>query len=384
MRIFRCLPFSPLLSVAILPLLPFSSWSRAPLGASVSGWSGDFSDPQKRLAPLRAEGFDFVSLVPTYVYEGNGVIDLAGGPSEPELAGAIVAARRLGLGVVLKPHVDPPQYAPRRRAGVPDGPPWRGQFELDPLSKDYQQLLALQLSALADASRQVDLAGTRLELGSELMRSEMEHPEDWQRLLPWTRARRKALGLEGKVLLSHNFAHHIEIPQDYVLRLSSAARRALGGYISGLDAVSLSQYMDLTAAMPAAARGRRLPTPEEVAAALRLHERDFERDILVGELGLRPDKIPPLHLGEFGVGTGGLIHPNLWSGALTPEQDRELRREIARADAGLLRYLSEDEGRLGQSAALWTLGRYYDVFGWSDPADAVPEAAAVLRGIRSR
>ncbi len=360
-------------------LLSTGAAARAPIGASVCAWRGGWRAPEKALLPLKTEGFDFASLVPTYVYKGNERIDFESGPSTAEVAGAVIAARQLGLGVVLKPHLDPPQYAPTFSVGASTGPAWRGQFDVDPMSPDYVAFVERALEALAAASRSADIAGTRLELGSELMRSEMTRPERWEALLALAKRRRRELGLDGKVLLSHNFAHHVEIPGDYELRMSRAARLALGRYVAALDAIALSQYMDLTAAMPQAQRARRLPTPEEVAAALRLHERRFEADVLTGLLGVPAERRPPLHLGEFGVGTGGLARPNEWAGETTPAQEARLALEIARADAGLVRYLSEDEGRLGRSAALWTLGRHYDVFGWSDPKDAVAPAAAALR-----
>ena len=62
--------------------------------------------------------------------------------------------------------------------------------------------------------------------------------------------------------------------------MSPAGRKALARYIAGLDAVALSQYMDLTVGVPAGERGKRLPTADEVAEALRRHERDFRQDIL--------------------------------------------------------------------------------------------------------
>jgi hypothetical protein len=79
------------------------------------------------------------------------------------------------------------------------------------------------------------------------------------------------------VLLSHNFTHHVEIPDDFVGRMSPPRRAALARYIRSLDALALSQYMDLTAAMPTADRGQRLPTADEVAQALVLHEKNFKR-----------------------------------------------------------------------------------------------------------
>ena len=61
------------------------------------------------------------------------------------------------------------------------------------------------------------------------------------------------------VVLSHNFTHHFEIADDFVGAHARAARKALARYIAGLDALSLSQYMDLTTGLPAA--GPRPPPP---------------------------------------------------------------------------------------------------------------------------
>jgi hypothetical protein len=165
--------------------------------------------------------------------------------------------------------------------------------------------------------------------------------------------------------------------------MNPAGKRALARYIRGLDALALSQYMDLTAAMPAAERGARLPSPDEIARALVLHEKNFRRQILVGALGLRPSEIPPLHIGEYGIGRGGLRHPNLWDGAATAAEEKELGQQIARGHQGLLRYLGLPEGRTVQSAVLWVTGPHYDIFGWGDPKYAIPEAAAAIKaGLR--
>ena len=179
--------------------------------------------------------------------------------------------------------------------------------------------------------------------------------------------------------LSHDFTHHIEILDDFVGRMSSAKRASLRRYIHGLDALSLSQYMDLTIAVPAAERTQRLPTPDEVAQALVTHEKNFREQILGKELGLKPREIPPLHIGEFGVGRGGLKHPNLWSGDATPAQEKELAREIARGYEGLMRYLALPEGRTVESAILWVTGAHYDIYGWENPKYANADATAAIR-----
>jgi hypothetical protein len=120
-----------------------------------------------------------------------------------------------------------------------------------------------------------------------------------------------------------------------------------------------------------------------VAQALVIHERFLRENILQKILGLSPREIPPLHVGEFGIGRGGLKHPNLWSGAATPAEEKALAQQIARGHEGLLRYLALREGRTAQSAVLWVTGTHYDIFGWGSPKYAIPEAAAVIRdGLR--
>jgi hypothetical protein len=206
----------------------------------------------------------------------------------------------------------------------------------------------------------------------------VEFPDHWERLLAAARAELARLGLGKRVLLSHNFEHHLEIPEDFLDRMDARRTKALGRYIAGLDAVALSQYMDLTVAVPAAERGKRLPTADEVAQALVQHETDFRRHILGQMLGIASAKIPPLHIGEFGVGRGGLKHPNLWSGEATPAQEADLARQIARGHEGLVRYLALTEGRTAGSAVLWVTGWHYDIFGWMSPKYAIPGAAAAI------
>jgi hypothetical protein len=293
---------------------------------------------------------------------------------------------------VIKPHLEPLVHTPGYQRATSDNHSWRaecgwrGFFDVDPMTADYREGVVLaglrMLKQAFDASGAAATAAgpVRFELGAELMNSVVASPAGWGRLLQAARAERKRLGLEGRVLLSHNFSHHLEIPEDEVDRLDAAGRKALGRYIAALDALALSQYMDLTVAVPADERNKRLPTADEVAEALRLHERNFRRDILGKALGLRPAQIPPLHVGEFGVGSGGLRHPNLWGPLGTPEQEKARAAEIARGHEGLVRYLASSEGRTAQSAVLWVTGTHYDIFGWRNPAWAIPGASAAIAG----
>ena len=362
----------------------------APLGISYSGWKGEYRAAAKRLEAIKAIGFQIVSFVPTYAYVGLDKIDLASGPDADELGAAVEAALRGGFTVVIKPHLDPPAYQPGFDPFKSDNHswrvmcPWRGFYDLDPMAADYRE--GVVFASLRMLKEAIERAGAgaptpvRLEVGAELMNSVVYTPERWEQLLAAAKKERHRLGLDGKVALSHNFTHHIEIPEDYVGRMKPAGKKALARYIRGLDVLSLSQYMDLNAAVPAADRFTRLPSAEEVSQALLQHEKDFQQNILIGALGLKAKEIPPLHIGEFGIGRGGLRHPNLWAGAATAEQEKQLAREIARGHEGLLRYLAVPEGRTAKSAVLWVLGKYYDVFGWENPKYGNPEAAAAIKG----
>ncbi|MGA7740293.1 MAG: hypothetical protein ABSF35_07680 [Polyangia bacterium] len=365
----------------------------APLGVTYAGWRGEFGNAERKLATFKEIGFRIVSFVPAYAYAGLNKIDLDTGPDAVELAKAVESATRMGLAVVLKPHLDPLLYRPGFDPFQSENDswrvncPWRGFFDVDPMSDDYRTGVVFAslraVKAAIDNLGAAPAAPVRLELGTELMNSMVYTPERWVKLLAAAKQERHRLGLDRSVVLSHNFTHHFEIPDDFVARMSPAGKAALRRYIRGLDALALSQYMDLTAAMPAAERGIRLPSADEVAQALLLHEKNFRRQILVGALGLRPAEIPPLHIGEYGIGRGGLRHPNLWAGDATPSQEKDLALQIARGHEGLLRYLALSDGRTARSAVLWVTGPHYDIFGWGNQKYAIPEAAAAIKaGLR--
>jgi hypothetical protein len=363
--------------------------SAAPLGVSYGGWRGDFKDAARKLETYKALGFRMIAFVPTYAYVGLDKIDLSSGPDAVELTSAVAAALADGFQVVVKPHLDPPAYQSgfdqlkSENASWRVACPWRGFFDLDPMTAPYREGVVFgalrMLKEVLDQPAAANAKPVRLELGVELMNSMVYGPEKWERLLAAAKKERHRLGLDGKVILSHNFTHHLEIADDYVGRMTAPGRAALRRYIRGLDALSLSQYMDLTATVPAAERGQRLPTVAEISDALVLAEKNFRHDILEGALGLRPKEIPPLHIGEFGVGRGGLKHPNLWAGETTPAEEKALAQQIALGDAGLLAYLARSDGRTAGSAILWVTGRHYDIFGWEKPSYANPQAIAAIK-----
>jgi len=361
----------------------------APLGVTYAGWRGDFKDAARKLDTFKAIGFRLVAFVPTYAYVGLDKVDLASAPDAAELGGAIATALADGFSVVVKPHLDPPAYQPgfdqfqSENGSWRVACPWRGFFDVDPMSAAYREGVVFgalrMLKEVLGKPGAAPAPPVRLELGVELMNSVVYGPEKWEQLLSAAKKERHRLGLDGKVLLSHNFTHHLEIQDDFVARMTASGRAALRRYLRGLDALSLSQYMDLTAAVPAADRGKRLPTVAEISDALVLAETNFRRDILGKALGLRDKEIPPLQIGEFGVGRGGLKHPNLWAGEATPAQEKALAHEIALGHAGLLAYLARPDGRTARGAVLWVTGRHYDIFGWEKASYANPEAVAAIK-----
>jgi hypothetical protein len=389
----------PFLAVVVAILALFAPPARAadppgrttaaPLGVTYDGWRGEFKNASRKLDTFKALGFRMVAFVPTYAYVGLDKIDLASGPDAGELGDAVATALADGFSVVVKPHLDPPAYQPgfdqfqSENGSWRVACPWRGFFDVDPMSAPYREgVVFAALRMLKEVLQRPGAAPgqpIRLELGVELMNSVVYGAEKWEQLLAAAKKERHRLGLDGRVLLSHNFTHHLEIEDDFVARMTPGGRAALRRYIRGLDVLSLSQYMDLTATVPAAERGKRLPTVAEISDALVLAETNFRHDILGKALGLRDKEIPPLQIGEFGVGRGGLKHPNLWAGAATPAEEKALAHEIALGHAGLLAYLARPEGRTAGGAILWVNGSHYDVFGWQNPSYANPEAAAAIK-----
>lgn len=346
-----------------------------------------YADAPSQLDRFAREGFRLVCFVPTWAYVGLDQVDRASGPPAGALGAAIDGAFGRGLAVVVKPHLDPPIYKGLDLMASDNhswraGCGWRGFFDVDPMCADYcDGVIGASLDALARALAAHPGATARLDLGSELMNSLVEKPERWLALLGHARRVLARRGLVGRVTLSHNVSHHFLIPQDEVLRMRPAGRRALARYVRGLDALAVSQYMDLTVAVPAAERGKRPPAPREVAAALLAHERTLRGEILARLLGIPAAAQPELHLGEFGIGRGGLRHPNLWQGDVSPDERARLQQEAAIGMRGLGEYLAGGPPRTAKTAILWTTGRFFDIFGWFDPKDAVPPAVEAVRAI---
>jgi len=86
---------------------------------------GEYSNADGKLAKFKEIGFRIVSFVPLYGYTGLNKIDRTTGPDAAELARAIETATRMGLAVVLKPHLDPLIYSPGFDAFQSENDSWR-------------------------------------------------------------------------------------------------------------------------------------------------------------------------------------------------------------------------------------------------------------------
>ena len=366
--------------------------SKGALGVTWAAYSpGGFSKPQLQIARFKKEGFRLVTLVPTFTYAGLNRVDFSKAPVWEDQEKAIEALFKEGFDIVYKAHLDPPRYQPGFRVLESDnhswraGCPWRGYFDVDPLSGDYQKKIVFEaLRRISIVLKSLESQGVafsplRFDLGSELMNSVVYGADRWLKLLQAARLEIRKLGMKGKILLSHNFSHHFAIEEDFIARMSKANLKSLRSYVRGLDAVALSQYMDLTVAVPASERSKRLATPEEVATALRTHEKDLRDVILTKRLQISSKEMPVIHLGEFGIGRGGLRHPSVWDGHVTKEEAQRLRREVVIGYKGLTRYLGAKTGRKAESAVLWVLGRHYDIFGWLRESNKVAEACREVR-----
>ena len=369
---------------------PAKTQAPALLGITYAGWKGDYRTARE--APRDHQG----DRVPDRVIRADVCVRRprqdrsSAGPDAAELGAAVEAALRAGFSVVIKPHLDPPAYQPGFDPFKSENDswrvmcPWRGFYDLDPMAVDYREGVVFEtLRMLKDV---LDRAGpaaptpVRLEVGAELMNSVVYTPERWEQLLAAAKKERHRLGLDGKVALSHNF----DAPHRDPRGLRRAHERAAQEGAGPLHPRSRRPVAVAVHGPDGGGAGRRsLQSPPERGGDLTgagAAREGLPAEILIGALGLKEKEIPPLHIGEFGIGRGGLRHPNLWAGAATAEQEKQLAREIARGHEGLLRYLALPEGRTAKSAVLWVLGQHYDIFGWENPKYANPEAAAAIKG----
>ena len=309
-----------------------------------------------------------------------------------------------GFYINYRPHIDPIKYAmplgsTRDNWNTnPGGKDWRGKFNLlnptDPAIGYTERVVLPSLDILANAIREagVPVRPVRFDIGAELMDSMLNYPTNLQNLLVTVRnaLTNQYSDVASNIVLSHNFCHHIEyllrLPghSNYIARIvpsetidpenqyldrpgvSTATKIAIGKYIAGLDEMSISQYLPLD--IFNAGGNATNTTPAQVKQALQKFEDDFINHVLLGELQIPANKLPVLHIGEYGMGIRGLVAPNAWDaagwtaagkGGLLLSDDVQ-RQHAAIAMQGIIQYVNSSQTRY-RSFLIWMGGKPYDI-----------------------
>ncbi len=408
------------------------------IGILWSSWSvSNFANHEDYIAIMEDWGIEYVSLNPTYfmdtyakgiLTEWNGETVTPTIANQKEIIKALIAH---GFYINYRPHVDPIIYAmPEGNdrstwSTDPGGLDWRGKFDkLDPTDPKlgYKEKIILPgLKMLAEAIRESNQAGIKLvtpirfDLGAELMNSMLNYPQHWIDLCQEVRNLLNTTykDVKDQIVIGHNFCHHIEYllrldgHLDYFTRImadgvpdysllyldrpgvTQETRNLIGRYIAGLDEMSLSQYMPLDIFTPAG----QTTTPEQVEQALYWHEDNFIKESLIRECNLKPEELPVLHIGEYGMGWRGLNAPNVWDIPAWEKAGRAsmiLSEAQQKADAaiaidGIIRYVEDPSDTQYRSFLLWFGGKPYDVLNINSYSNWYnPPAAESLREYWSR
>jgi len=362
-----------------LLLIAFSnnSWSNDRLAITYASFdSNGFNNFKSVVAFYKALGFKRISLVPTYYHEHlNEIIDKQT-PSINTIKACLTYLIENEFKIVYKPHIDPVKYMSNYDIFSSDNASWRvnvgwrGFFDIDPLGskQSYYDVVILPilkcLQEIYEQKKHTDqLAPVRLELGAELMNSMIRHGDNWHKVAQKTRNFIDSNKLGNFVKLSHNFTHHLEIEEDYLLRMNKAEKKWLRKYIESLDEVAVSQYMDLTIFASGKQASNNNPI-NSIAEAILFHQQRFRKLILGEHLKVKSFATIPVHIGEFGIGAGGLKHPNYWEGRKIDKAEQAI------GFAGLLEFLkicTDLPNEKNLNATIWTVGPAYDIFGFSHP-----------------
>ncbi|NLR93397.1 PKD domain-containing protein [Flammeovirga agarivorans] len=400
------------------PQPPTPSHGANKIGILWTSWDvSHFSNYSTYIDNMDSWGIEYVSINPTYfvnTYEEGIITTWQGAEKTPSISLQKSVIKELisrDYYINYRPHIDPIKYAMPMGATrdnwntIPGGQDWRGKFDqFDPTNPTigYREIVILPgLHMLAEAIREsgAPTMPIRFDLGAELMDAMLNYPNEWitlrnevEVLLATTYS-----DVAEHITLSHNFCHHIElllsIPehQDFFERIepnqqlnpegqfldregvTDEDRAAIGQYIAGLDEVTISQYMPLDIF----AQNGATTTPDEVNQALLWHEENFINEVLIGALGIAPEDIPILHIGEYGMGWRGLAAPNVWDAEAWYDagagqyilNDEEQMADAAIAIDGILKYVADDSGTKFNSFLLWFGGAPYDVIGINEHSE---------------
>lgn len=406
------------------------------IGILWSTWHPDhFMHYEDYVATMEQWGMSYVSINPTYflnTYAEGILTEWNGQEVTPSIALQKSVVKHLiaeGFYINYRPHVDPIKFAMQEGSSErnncntnPGGKDWRGEFDLmdptDPTIGYKEKVILPGLQMLAEAIRESKKAGytlvspIRFDLGAELMDAMLNYPTHWSDLLAAVRTLLNTTysDVKNDIVLGHNFCHHIEylmrlpghpdffrrimadqttVGHDDLLYLdrpgiTDATRKAIGQYIAGLDEMSLSQYMPLDIFTPADEK----TTADEVYTALLWHEQNFINECLVQECGVPIDKLPILHIGEYGMGWRGLNAPNVWdvqawqkagNGAMILSES-EQKQDAAIAIDGIIKYVDETSPTNYRSFLLWFGGKPYDLLNINSYSNWYnPKAATALQ-----
>lgn len=337
--------------------------------------SNGFDNYRKVLGQYKSFGFERISLVPTYHHEHFNQIIYQHTPSIDTIKACLRYLISSKIKVIYKPHIDPVRYMPNydifssENSSWRVNVTWRGFFDFDPIASNYYEIVVLPvLRALKDIYEDlykiVQYPAVRFELGAELMNSLIRYGDKWGEVTKLARKFINENHLDDFIRLSHNFSHHIQIEEDYVLRMRPVEKEWLRELIKSLDEISISQYMDLSIFTP-----RKVISDESladsVAKAILFYHQRFRKLILKEYLQLENWSSIPVHIGEFGIGVGGLKHPNYWEGREIDKKGQEI------GFLGFLKALDNFKkipGEKGLNATIWTIGPAYDIFGLFYPS----------------
>ena len=406
------------LTLAVALIIPTAAQTpSSKIGILWSSWHPDhFKEYQAYITKMQGWGNGYVSLNPTYfldTYDKGILTEWDGQTVTPDITLQKTVIKELiaqGFYINYRPHVDPIKFAmPEGDTRTnwstdPGGKDWRGEFDkmnpIDPTIGYREKVVLPGLQMLAEAIRESKKAGytlispIRFDLGAELMDAMVNYPNQWITLRDEVRQLLNTTYADVKtdIVLGHNFCHHIEylmrLPghEDYFRRImadqttvghekllyldrpgvTEATRHAIGQYIAGLDEISLSQYMPLDIFSE---DGRETTTPDEVYTALLWHEQNFINECLVKECNVPINKLPILHIGEYGMGWRGLNAPNVWDidawnragyGSMILS-DSEQKKDAYIAIDGIIKYVDESSPTNYRSFLLWFGGKPYDL-----------------------
>jgi hypothetical protein len=245
----------------------FSSPAPAPPGfqkgiSYAAWWQGLYSTPEadQALVELAATGAEWMALIVTCYQETyldtKITCDLPQTPTDDDLIHAIQAAHRLGLKVMLKPHVDLNSDLDHWRGNIGSG--FRSEAEWQAWFASYQAVI-IHYAALAQAQ-----GVEQFSLGTELVGTS-QREADWRQLIDAVRE----IYAGSLVYASNHSGEEGRIT-----------------WWDALDYIGVDAYYPLTAKDDPTLAELKAAWERPIAALERLHER-YGKPVILTEIGYR-------------------------------------------------------------------------------------------------